>query len=55
MRKFIAVTCAFFITVSLWALEADEIGQLLNGWADAFAVEPWSKLATTWSRIKSNK
>ena len=24
MRKFIAVTCAFFITVSLWALEPDD-------------------------------
>jgi len=36
-------------------LKADEIGQLLNGWADAFAVEPQSKLATTWSRIKSKK
>jgi len=37
------------------ALEADEIGQLLNGWADAFAVETQSKLATTWSRIKAKK
>jgi len=37
------------------ALDADEIGQLLNGWEDASAVEPQSKLATTWSRIKSRK
>ena len=37
------------------ALDADEIGQLLNGWADAFAVAPQSKLATTWSRIKSRE
>ena len=37
------------------ALEADEIGQLLIGWADAFAVEPQSKLVTTWSRIKAKK
>ncbi len=29
------------------ALEADEIQQLLNGWEDAFAVEPEGKLATT--------
>ena len=37
------------------ALDADEIGQLLNGWENAFAVEPQSKLATTWGRIKSRK
>ena len=35
------------------ALEADEIQQLLNGWEDAFAVEPEGKLATTWSRVKA--
>lgn len=35
------------------ALEADEIQQLLNGWEDAFAVEPEGKLATTWGRVKA--
>ena len=35
------------------ALEADEIAQLLNGWEDAFAVEPEGKLATTWGRVKA--
>ena len=35
------------------ALEQDEIQQLLNGWADAFAVEPEGKLATTWARVKT--
>ena len=34
------------------ALEADEIKQLLNGWDEAFAVEPEGKLATTWARVK---
>ncbi|MCG9127592.1 LamG domain-containing protein [Candidatus Poribacteria bacterium] len=37
------------------ALEADEIKQLLNGWDEAFDVEPQDKLATTWSRIKSTR
>ena len=35
------------------ALEQDEVQQLLNGWADAFAVEPEGKLATTWARVKA--
>ncbi len=35
------------------ALEAAEIKQLLNGWEDAFDVEPEGKLATTWARVKS--
>ena len=35
------------------ALEGDEIAQLLNGWEDAFAVEPEGKLATTWGRVKA--
>ena len=35
------------------ALEADEIQQLLNGWDEAFAVEPEGKLATTWARVKT--
>ena len=30
------------------ALEQEEIEQLLNGWDEAFAVEPEGKLATTW-------
>ena len=34
------------------SLEADEIQQLLNGWDEAFAVEPEGKLATTWARVK---
>ncbi len=37
------------------ALEAAEIKQLLNGWEDAFDVEPEGKLATTWGRIKINR
>lgn len=37
------------------ALEAAEIEQLLNGWDDAFDVEPEGKLATTWGRIKINR
>ena len=37
------------------ALEADEIKQLLNGWDEAFDVEPQGKLATTWSRIKATR
>ena len=35
------------------ALEAEEIQQLLNGWEDAFDVEPNGKLATTWGRMKA--
>ena len=35
------------------ALEQAEIEQLLNGWEDAFAVEPEGKLATTWGRVKA--
>ena len=35
------------------ALEQDEVQQLLNGWADAFDVEPEGKLATTWARVKT--
>ena len=37
------------------ALEVAEIKQLLNGWEDAFDVEPEGKLATTWGRIKNNR
>lgn len=37
------------------ALEAEEIKQLLNGWEDAFDVDPKGKLATTWARIKSSR
>lgn len=37
------------------ALEADEIAQLLNGWDEAFAVEPEGKLATTWGRVKASR
>ncbi len=35
------------------ALEQEEIQQLLNGWDEAFAVEPEGKLATTWARVKT--
>ena len=35
------------------ALEQEEVQQLLNGWADAFDVEPEGKLATTWARVKT--
>ena len=35
------------------ALEADEIQQLLNGWDEAFSVEPEGKLATTGARVKT--
>ena len=35
------------------ALEAEEIQQLLNGWEEAFDVEPNGKLATTWGRMKA--
>ena len=35
------------------ALEQDEVQQLLNGWDEAFAVEPEGKLATTWARVKA--
>ena len=34
------------------ALEADEITQIMNGWDEAFDVEPEGKLATTWARVK---
>lgn len=37
------------------ALDADEISQLLNGWEDAFDVDPKGKLATTWSRVKASR
>ena len=37
------------------ALEQKEIQQLMNGWDNAFDVEPKGKLATTWSRLKSNR
>lgn len=35
------------------ALAQEEVQQLLNGWADAFPVEPAGKLATTWARVKA--
>ena len=35
------------------ALEQSEIKQLMNGWEDAFDVEPEGKLATTWARVKA--
>ena len=35
------------------ALAQEEIQQLLNGWDEAFAVEPEGKLATTWARVKT--
>ena len=35
------------------ALEADEITQIMNGWDEAFDVEPEGKLATTWARVKT--
>ena len=35
------------------ALEADEIKQLLNGWADAFPVHAQGKTAVTWGEIKA--
>ena len=34
------------------ALEQEEIQQLMNGWDEAFPVEPEDKLATTWGRLK---
>ena len=37
------------------ALEGDEIKQIMNGWEDAFAVEPEGKLATTWARVKTSR
>ena len=37
------------------ALEQDEVQQLLNGWDEAFAVEPEGKLATTWGRVKTSR
>lgn len=37
------------------ALEAAEIKQLLDGWENAFDVEPEGKLATTWGRVKANR
>ena len=37
------------------ALEADEITQIMNGWDEAFAVEPEGKLATTWARVKTDR
>jgi len=37
------------------ALEQEEIQQLLNGWDEAFDVEPEGKLATTWARVKSTR
>lgn len=37
------------------ALDASEIEQLLNGWENAFDVEPEGKLATTWGRVKANR
>ncbi len=37
------------------ALAQEEIRQLLNGWEDAFAVEPHGKLATSWGRVKANR
>ncbi len=35
------------------ALEQEEIQQLLNGWDEAFDVEPEGKLSTTWARVKA--
>ena len=37
------------------ALEQEEIQQLMNGWDEAFAVEPEGKLATTWARVKATR
>ena len=37
------------------ALEQEEIQQLLNGWDEAFDVEPEGKLTTTWARVKSTR
>lgn len=43
------------IVIMSRALEQEEIKQLMNGWDDAFDVEPDDKLATTWARVKANR
>lgn len=37
------------------ALDGDEIKQLLNGWDEAFSVEPEGKLASTWGQLKASR